>query len=263
MSRKQDAYSPLYWTAAALALWYYREYIEKWLHPTAFGGNLMPGPASMREGEAIWQVPWDKIKTSWNAWQGDKPYAISTAITFPLTLLQQPEPAGRITFNSAGNTRRQRGSGGRWVPPPTVQISYGNAGPVSALIGDPRALYCLDKLCTAGQVTQINHLGMSSWNPKNGFWGHDDGCAIDLVGDDTMNRIVHAAINLKMPIAWVSSTPKKKANGNLYWPIFALKNGEKIEVGSSNSNHNSHYHLVLPRPQWALSFCIWEAYRPG
>jgi len=204
-------------------------------------------------GEGKWQVDYGTYPRSLDSLLGSKDFLI-----WPPTLiagLSAPMPYGHILQCNLGLTRAQRGAGGQWTPPDNFQLVYrprldGSADKISKkLTGDPRALYCLSLLCAQSGLDRLHHVGMTVWNPGNGFWGHDDGCAIDLTEHNEMNALVEAAKQLNMPIGWISRTsPDGK-----YWPIFQLRHGVKEAVGNSTVNHNSHYHLVLPRPDWSIS----------
>lgn len=127
------------------------------------------------------------------------------------------------------------------IPAGTVYL-YGGK-PVSVIDGDPRALAVLGFLTEGLKLRFMGILNPGSklnHNPKYG-------CAIDIPDDDIMNEILSRAMQHDIPIAWIS---KNRAD-NGRWPIFQVVGGKKVLRGYSSQNHDSHFHVDLPRPNWA------------
>lgn len=211
--------------------------------------------------EQQWEVPYLRVPESLRSLTGSKKWTSPSplgAFGPSLKPLTTSDPWGIIRQLAAPTTDKRRGQNGNWLPPAALTLTYtpGNRPDQHSfsLNGDVRALYCLSVLCREAELNELHHLGLAVWNLATADYGHDLGYAIDLTNDDEMNALVNAATSLKMPIGWISRSKITDAKGKSYWPKFQLRNGVKTRVGSSTINHNSHFHLMLPRPDAALIY---------
>lgn len=162
-----------------------------------------------------------------------------------------PTIASDININhQSWSTHKSRATSAILIPH-GYQLRYGSSSS-NYLTGDPRALYCLALLIHTAGIPILEHSGMQvpsdRPNAAANDYGHYGGHAIDINTDDDMNAIVRAARTLKMPIGWIS---RYKVDAG--WPKFFLDyGGTKHSAGHSSINHDSHYHVILPRPNAAL-----------
>jgi len=192
-------------------------------------------------------IKWTSTSSGLN---GTRPWAGWYSAAFGGT----PKPGyGRVTHKGAYKTERDRGSGGRWYPPAGFKLRY--AGTLQGSVrGDARALVILARLCEIADLGELSHLGMYVWQGGVGDVTHDYGYAIDITDSpkytkkEVMDRLIEAARSINAPIAWISS----QQDGNI-WPMYQLRNGSITRFSFSRQNHHSHYHLVLPRPNFALN----------
>lgn len=202
--------------------------------------------------ESKWGADWKKRPRSLDSLVGE----ISTKMDFPDRLYAIAAEAnislpGKIIIHHEPGGLRATGGSSRWYPPEGFKLIYADGQPTGSLRGDPRALACLAYLVGQSNLGELHHIGMFHWDPTTPDFGHDGGYGIDLTRDSEMNALIEAAKKVSMPIGWIS----KNHDGD-GWPIFQLRNGVKTLVGHSSIDHSSHFHVVLPRPQWAQTFAV-------
>lgn len=171
----------------------------------------------------------------------------------PISGIRVGGPLGELKHTGTHNSGQSCGANGRWFNNPHNIRFYYRGNKVGSIRGDVRALFCLQMLCEKAEITDLAHLGMYAFNGGNDK-SHDYGYAIDIPvkqpkqsGHEIMERFILAARQTDMPMAWVSTY----ADGNV-WPMFQMRGGTKTRFSYSRQNHNDHYHLVLPRPNFAL-----------
>jgi len=214
------------------------------------------GPAL---NERAWQVHYTKGSSGMGVKEATKkwPSSIETLSNEIPATLAATSPMGKITIPAKRQTGRQMAEG-RWYRPDGFLLIGSTGTPQGSIEGDPRALYCLDLLLQTAGLDGLYTLGMHVNQSLAGDQTHDNGYAIDIAGgrkngaalsaDETMNLLIMAAEQHHMPIAWIS---RYKKDGS--WPMFQLRQGEKVYFSYSKADHTSHYHVVLPRPNWAVA----------
>lgn len=228
---------------------------------------------NLSDMERVYEI--DTSKDTINkAFIGSKPFAVPADQVKTLSpsrgvyAAPLPTPLGRITASGGPfwTTDAGRRNAGTLHSDGKYSIFYGHEQtPKNKINGDPRALYCLDALIKAGGLRSIRHAGMTVFKDdmKNDY-GHRRGHAIDIYNEVEMNKLLEGAKALGMPVAWIS---KHKAlnplNKRIEWPKFMLRNGIKTAMGFSSVNHDSHYHLILPRPNRALGYWIGSPFQSG
>lgn len=230
---------------------------------------------NLSEMEKVYEIDTNK-STLDKMFIGSKPFAV------PLDQVQTlspnrgvyaaplPTPLGDITASGGPfwTTDAGRANAGKLDSRGEYVLAYNGNAHGRTIKGDPRALYCLDALIKRSGLTRIDHLGMvlrsdSAADMKKDY-GHRRGHAIDLTNDVQMNKLLEAAKALSMPLGWISRFSSiNPLTGNMEWPKFALVGGMKVQKGYSSINHNSHYHLIFPRPNRALGYWLGSPFRSG
>lgn len=256
--------------AGGLALWLLLDRKNLGTAIGAIGGAVSGGLQDL--GTSMGKYTWDKLSYDWSKhpdeaqwecpyWTEPKyPYRVFYGAKPRLKLFHKESyepgahmpPEARIQVNLAlyltapniaGRLRPRPGAGMY-----TLHYQGGKSG---SLTGDPRFLYCLDHLMRIANMDRLDHDGVQPGPNSVGDFGHGSGCAIDLRNDLQFNRLLEAAKVAKMPVAWISKShvPGKG------WPIFVLQNGIKTgPFTHTKINHNSHFHVILPRPNWAQNY---------
>lgn len=205
--------------------------------------------------EAIWETPyWRFTKPNWyKAFYGVKnpnKFFYVPGFTMP--------PAGKITKKWTGfGIGTPYEYSGTLTPKPGAgqyQFYYGG-NPAKSISGDPRALYCLDHLMRISGLKELHHAGMlpkvQAGAGTKGDFGHLSGCGIDLTRPAETNALIEAARVAHMPLMWISRT-RVPGKG---WPVFVLAESKKVgPLFHTSVNHDSHEHLVLPRPNWTSKY---------
>lgn len=211
--------------------------------------------------EMIWEVRYDKKSKGLTSLTGSKRWPAYDSINFDAAKEHGfGANLGVLEQSTNPDTDWNRSHGGS-LEPATWEYRNYLGTTQRRIMGDCRALYCLDLLLSSkGAPEVLNSYGTVVWDLTNGEFGHDYGYAVDigtsLAGsedaDNVMNFIVEQAKIYGMPIGWISpiSTDGK------HWPMFQLRDSKKVQVGSTTVNHSSpyHYHLMLPRPNWVIQW---------
>jgi len=200
------------------------------------------------DNELQWQVPYDK-KTGLASLYGDKPW-LDNRWYQNWYERHAPAPQGKIVQVLEPTTNEGRSRGAVWTPGPGLAVSVQDHAP-DVLIGDARALYALDILCSAANLRQLPLGRIYHTNPLDTAEEHAFGYAFEVFSDDAINKIIYAAQTLHMPIAW-RGLPNESGEA-LLWQ---LRGGIKTAVGSTIGvqNRNVHYDLYLPRPDCAIQY---------
>lgn len=204
-----------------------------------------PGDMIDKAQQTLWGVKWSAHASGLNGfvkWP-----------SIPISGIRVGGPMGELKHKGPRDSGRACGANGRWYSNPRNITFYYLGQKQGSIRGDVRALYCLLLLCEKAELRSFAHLGMYALN-GGADSSHDYGYAIDIPvkqpeinGHDIMERFILAARQVNMPMAWTSTYK----DGD-QWPMFQMRNGVKTRFSYSRQNHSDHYHLVLPRPNFAL-----------
>lgn len=230
---------------------------------------------NLTDNEKLWEINQGK-DTIQKMFIGSKPFAVPADQVKTMSPLRGvyaaplPTPLGIITCSGGPfwTTDAGRSNAGKLDSRGEYVIAYNGAAGGRTIKGDPRALYCLDALMKRSRMPRLDHAGILPKDNSNANmssdYGHKRGHAIDLTNDLQMNKLIEAAKALGMPIAWISKNSAiNPLNNRLEWPKFALIGGVKKAMGFSSINHNSHYHVILPRPNRALGYWYKSPFQSG
>ena len=222
----------------------------------ALFGDAPPPDSQTTQSEVAWEC-WYKANST--GMQGFKPFRYTINSALP-DIFHRSDMLGDLTYTGPHfpTSGHDCGKFGTWYAPEGFKFTGG----VRAIIGDPRALWTLAALLRETNISSLQAGNMYQPGYVSPDTTHDFGNGLDLFGayvggkeiskDEAMQRLIEAAISLHCPLAWISPYQTETAAGRTVWPLFQLRDGEKIRVSHSSQNHCSHYHIMFPRPNAAL-----------